>query len=166
MKKVLAVVLGAMMIWGIACADIPDFSTMDSAEILEVVNAGRMALLLAENHEGEIRIEAENGLVIIINGIGQNYGGAYLSVQLINNTDKDCNVTKEAIFVNGWKCVERVFTTIEANRKAMEQWDLYIRDAGLSDMSEIEDIEIRLSIRPDGEKSIVLDPIIIPIASR
>lgn len=54
MKRLAALIAAILLSIPIAHADIPDFSAMTNAEIMDIINAGRNALYVSAPIEGEL----------------------------------------------------------------------------------------------------------------
>ena len=168
MKKAIALLFSIFCLVNFALAEDIDFSGMTDKEILDVINAGRNALILQTIDDGIYRLETNAGITIVFYKVEEtnlDYA-CVMEMTIINDSNIDYNIRANEIYVNGWK-VSTHSTEINANRRMKESWYIKYKEADISGVSEIEDIEIYLSIYPDGgnrkKDSLDIPPVIISI---
>lgn len=163
MRRAIAIFLVSVLFLSGACAEMPDFSAMSQSEILDVINAGRNALVLSEQPENELfRLETDIGVTIVFTGLTDDFGFVYIKALVINDADVSVRVSGKDYYVNGYSCAGFIYSELKSKRRENALWELQIEGAGISDISEVEDVEIYLSIRPDGMNAIdIQDPIVL-----
>lgn len=166
MRKFFCALAVVLFVFGCAYAEMPDFSGMTQAEILDVINTGRNAMVLSEERDELLRVETNDGITIIITGMEYTEGKQYAHLQaiVVNDSDTDFTVTASTVYINGWKCNSGIIEDVNAHRRVREEWGLRITDTPFTTQDEIEDIEIYFVYYPvDGRSrdGVKLDPVII-----
>ena len=167
MKRIIAAVIAFLLLLSSAYAEMPDFSGMTEQQILDVINAGRNAIVLSETTDELVRIETEQGLTIVIKDLRYPSKGSYiyLDAMIVNDSDTDYTIRAKEVYINGWKCGAAINSDVLAHRRANEDCGLRITDTPITSQEEIEEIELYLYFYPtDGNRSrdsITIDPIVL-----
>lgn len=165
MKKSISFVFVLLFVVVGAFAEDVDFSGMSQAEILDIINAGRNALVLQEMDDGLLRYDTEQGIVIIFTRFNDRFSlnkYHFVEVVIVNDTDIDYKIRCDNLYINGWKCDSLVPSDINAYRRMNDEWGFVIADANLESLDEITEIEFYLTIYPVNGRA--KDALIIPPA--
>ena len=151
MKKLVCLVFAMAVMFSVAFADF-DFSGMTESEILDVINTGRNALVIAEAENALLVFDTGAGVTLIFNGLNDRISAGYASINvtIINDSDTDYVFSGDEMYVNGWQCDDLIISKVNAHRRMNDTWSFRMRDANISSLDEVEDIEIYFTIYPDG----------------
>lgn len=141
---------------GTASAEEVDFSGMTQPEILNVINAGRNALVLQGTDDYLLRYDTGEGIVVFFMRFNDRFSlnkYNYIEVIIVNDTDIDYKVRCDSLYINGWKCDSLVPSTINAHRRMNDEWGFVLADANLETVTDIMEMEFYLQIYPDGGRT-------------
>ena len=148
MKKLLVVLMVCALLCSSALAAETDLSAMSVAELQEVINAARSEILrrTARNDGTLFVVDEADGLQIYITGKGEtDWSEAYqLEAVVINGTQQAVTISFDNVVINGWETEPfgNQIPNIGAGKKKKGSIPLTLKDAELTSVSQIEEVEI------------------------
>lgn len=146
MKRLFAVIISIMLLFGIAYAE--DYSNMTDEELYLIQDSVRNELLKRKlASEGNILLLDADGISVYLTGeYDYDYSGKLnLNAIVVNDTDREFAVYTE-LSVNGWDVYSNS-ASLEANphKKNKAHLTISIKDAEISTYEEVQEIEFRIS---------------------
>jgi hypothetical protein len=144
MKKVIAVLFAAVMLFSAACADSVDVASMSSEDLIALVNAAKNELVSRKAEEdGKIFLVDKDDVQVYWTGrLKQNENKIALEVIFINNTNEELSIFTNYCILNGWQIDTGFIDSTVPGAKRKCEFTLQISDSDVSDMSQVETLEL------------------------
>lgn len=156
MKKLLALVLAVLVLIPSAWAEV-DLSSLVPAAFAQATNEDLQRLIdLARNELYARQLIASPEYVTVIDtddvkiyldgeyGYNAKHTGLFLHCVFMNDSNSPLAIYCEECYVNGWKAYCGMLSEIAPGKKSHDSFGILISDAGISDYSEVEEIEWHL----------------------
>lgn len=163
--KLVALTISLLLLYGAACADSFDYSTLSSEELHAMLDGVRNELLIREIHAGgETVLLDQDGVFVYLDGtVEVNHsksGGDYLhlGVVVVNNTDKQVSIRNidGCVHVNGWEIVSGGVDKVDPGKRKADEFLIKLNNAKISTLEEVEEIEFEIfAYEGTDQKSII-----------
>ena len=170
MKKILVLVLAALLaLCGVATAE-ADYSAVSDDELHTVIDAARNELARRElTASADTVLFDQDGVQCYLTGNyevkewGEGKHVMQLEAVVINDTDVTVNVSIEACYVNGWEVYGGLIQKTDPGKKQKDTFEIRLFDADIHSYEEIEDIEFTFKVANSDDYSVIykLDPITV-----
>lgn len=152
MKKLLSMLLASVMLVAIPCQGSSiDWASMSDSELQDAIDSARTELYQRKQREenGNLIVCDAEGVQVVFTGIilHTNDKGLQLESIVINNSEYTIHVTASKGYMNGWE-VDTAFTCYSLKPKMKYKTTCFftLSDAMLTDISEIEDVSVVMSV--------------------
>lgn len=160
MKRFLAVLLGLILVFSAATAEV-DLASMSNEELLSLMSEAKNELISRNATEAsKVFIVDQDNVKIYLTG--NNYvksGELRIEVVFINNTDKSLSVLSNGFVVNGWEIsYPGIISETSPGAKNKDTFEVKMEDAEMSDITELESIQFSLrTFESSSKKSVDLE---------
>ncbi len=154
MKKVFAILLAAMLLCGTCVAEGLDYASMTDEQLHAVVDAARNELATRELVAGgKVLLFDQEGVQVYLTG--DFTADAFATdtmrfmrapVIVINNSEKNINVSIDSMSVNGWEVNSAGFSKISAGKKQKDELYFNAVETDVEAVEGIETIEITFKL--------------------
>ncbi|MBQ3476970.1 MAG: hypothetical protein IJH25_02220 [Clostridia bacterium] len=149
MKRFVSVILALMLLLTYVAFAEADYASMSDGELHALIDGARHELTKRELIAGEkLVLIDQDGVTLYLTGENRMSGDfTYMQAVLINDNDFPVLVTADQFAANGWDVWCGGFDKTEANKKKKSEITFKSVDAEISDLSELEDIEVTFTIK-------------------
>lgn len=87
-----------------------------------------------------------DGITATVEGLGSEHGSTYMSLTVVNDSDKDIQVDCAELYINGYQSYGGIYDTVAAGDTLEENMYLSVEELTDAGVTAIGKIEIRLSV--------------------
>ena len=154
MKRILAILLLALMTCGTCVAEGLDYASMSDEQLHGVVDAARNELAKREIvAEGKTLLFEKEGVSVYLMDdfvadsiVTDSWKYMRADVVVVNDSERNVNVSIDSMSVNGWEVSSLGFSKITAGKKQKDELSFNALDTDVETVEEIETVEIHFRL--------------------